>query len=167
MSLLCFAFLTSCGDDLPKKKSTPEEKKPNSPSQPQPSTPQDPKKLPPAANLFLPAEAVMSVNKKFTAKIEWLKPQSVSSNNEVKIIFATLDFKKPGTLEKLSLKPWMVEMNHGCGKDCDPAFFSTDANPHVVYVKKIKFTMSGKWTLQVEALIDGQVDSINFETEVP
>ncbi len=120
---------------------------------------------PSPTEILLVAESVRSVKGQFFAKIEWLAPPSAERENRLVLIIASKTLQAPESLRILEFKPWMKIHNHGSGH-LVPKWKVMDAE-HIFEVENIYFIMSGPWELKRTAEIDGEVDELEFQFEVP
>ena len=153
-SILC----TACGDELPKKKSTPDggKKTPVTGSQDaKKTTPPTAVKLTGPLPLFKLEEGISSENKKFLVKLDWLKGPSVKNNDQLKLTFAKLDLQKPAKVVITKL----VFVNC-CSEEFVYNTVTTSENFNVYIVSNINFK-AANYEFRVEATVDGIPDSIS------
>ena len=154
-------FVTGCGDDLPKKKGTPDDKnkttqKPGvQDATKKPVTATSPVNIPPAVNLFQVGEGLASDGKKFHAKVEWTRAPAAENNAQMRVTFADSGLKKPSKVEINKLV--FVDC---CGGMVVGTIASDNGQNNVFLVSGINFKKSKSYDLEISATVDGTSDKI-------
>ncbi len=121
--------------------------------------------LPAPTEILLLSESVRSFAGKFFGKMEWLDPPSAERENRVVVTIASDTLQTPKSLRIMEIKPWMKIHSHGSGHLVPK--WKAVRGEHIFEVENIYFIMSGPWELKLKAEIDGVVDELEFQFEVP
>ena len=114
-----------------------------------------------------PKDVIASVQQVYCLKLEWRRGPFENERSHAELTFTTPDLKIPASVQVLEVKPWMDMGIHSHTTRKQPTFAVRPDQAHVFDVDDILFTMSGRWQIQVRAIINGYEDKTFYEIDVP
>jgi len=103
---------------------------------------------------------------KYCVLVSWVKGPQTGDFSEARLVIYTTSGKVPKAVEGVTVEPWMKIHGHGTG-DAQPEVSVDKDQANIFHVTGIYFIMSGPWELNIEAVVDGAKDKLEFAVKVP